>query len=310
MKIAIFGGGGFIGSTIADRLLLDGHRLRVFERPRVPPYREFTDREKVEWMTGDFTSTHDVAEAIDGVDVVLHLISTTLPKSSNDDPVYDVQSNVVATLQLLNIMVAKGVKKIVFISSGGTVYGNPCYLPIDEKHPTEPLVSYGITKLTIEKYLLMYQALHGIKANILRVSNPFGDRQRVETAQGAVAAFLSRALRGMPIEIWGDGSVARDYLYVSDVAEAFALAIAYDGNRSVFNISSGTATSLNDVIDLIERITGLTMEKIFKPGRAFDVPLSVLANTLANRELGWSPKVGLEEGIRRTAEYMRRSIAG
>lgn len=310
MKIAIFGGGGFIGSAIADRLLLDGHRLRVFERPRVPPYREFTDREEVEWMTGDFTSTHDVGAAIDGVDVVLHLVSTTLPKSSNDDPVYDVQSNVVGTLQLLNIMVAQGVKKIVFISSGGTVYGNPCYLPIDEKHPTEPLVSYGITKLTIEKYLLMYQALHGIKANILRVSNPFGDRQRVETAQGAVAAFLSRTLRGLPIEIWGDGSVARDYLYVSDVAEAFALAMAYDGERSVFNISSGIATSLTDVIGLVERITGLQVEKIFKPRRPFDVPLSVLANSLANRELGWSPKIGLEEGIRRTAEYMRRTIAG
>jgi UDP-glucose 4-epimerase len=308
MKIAIFGGGGFIGSTIADRLLLDGHDLRVFERPRVPPYREFAVQERVEWMTGDFMSAHDVAEVIDGVDIVLHLISTTLPKSSNDDPIFDVQSNLVATIQLLNIMVAKGVKKIVFISSGGTVYGNPCYLPIDEKHPTEPLVSYGITKLAIEKYLLMYQAMHGIKANILRVSNPFGDRQRVETAQGAVAAFLSRALRELPIEIWGDGSVARDYLYVSDVAEAFALAVAYDGAHSVFNISSGTGTSLNEVIHLIERVTGAPMQKSFRPGRPFDVPVSVLDNALARRELGWWPRISLEDGIVRTAAHMREAL--
>ena len=107
MKIIIFGGGGFIGSTIADRLLLDGHELRIFERPRVAPYRKFAESERVEWIAGDLSSTHDVSDAIRGVDVVLHLVWTTLPKSSNDDPIYDVQSNVVATLQMLNAMVAQ-----------------------------------------------------------------------------------------------------------------------------------------------------------------------------------------------------------
>ena len=308
MKIALFGGGGFIGSAIADRLLLEGHSLRIFERPRVEPYRKFLDTEDVTWLTGDLMSNHDVGAAVDGVDAVIHLVSTTLPKSSNDDPIYDVQSNLVATLQMLNLMVAKGVKKIVFISSGGTVYGNPCYLPIDEKHPTEPLVSYGITKLAIEKYLLMYQRLHGIKAVILRVSNPFGDRQRIETAQGAVAAFLSKALRSMPIEIWGDGSVQRDYLYIGDVADAFARAVAYDGPYSVFNISSGKGTSLNEVIRLIEQVTGASVEKSHQAGRAFDVPVSVLDNALAARELGWSPQVSLEDGIMRTAAYMRQAL--
>src|SRR6185295_11579396 len=206
MKIAIFGGGGFIGSAITDRLLRDKHAIRIFERPRVEPYRRFSGDEDVEWVAGDFMSIHDVSRTIDRVDVVLHLISTTLPRSSNDDMVYDVESNLVATLQLLGAMVAKRVHKIVFISSGGTVYGNPTYLPIDENHPTEPRVSYGVTKLAIEKYLLLHQNLYGIKANILRVANPFGQRQRVETAQGAVAAFLSKAMRGQPVEIWGDGT--------------------------------------------------------------------------------------------------------
>lgn len=118
MKVTIFGGGGFIGSAVADRFLLDGHQLRIFERPRVSPYRRFTASEQVEWIAGDFSSTHDVGDALNGVDVVLHLVSTTLPKGSNDDPIYDVQSNVVATLQMLNAMVVHQVPKIVFISSG------------------------------------------------------------------------------------------------------------------------------------------------------------------------------------------------
>jgi len=308
MKIVIFGGGGFIGSTIADRLLRDGHALRIFERPRVPPYREFHDGESVEWMTGDFGSLHDINTALDGVDAVLHLVSTTLPKSSNDDPVYDVQSNLVSTLQLLNAMEARHVRRIVFISSGGTVYGTPQYLPVDEKHPTEPQVSYGITKLAIEKYLQLYQAQHGIKATILRVANPYGERQRIETAQGAIAVFTSRALRGLPIEIWGDGSVMRDYLYVSDVAEAFALALGYDGPETVFNISSGTGISLKDMVAILARSIGREIVLDYRPGRPFDVPVSILCNALALRELGWAPQVSLEHGIHKTVDWMRKGL--
>lgn len=305
MRVTLFGGGGFIGSAIADRLLLDGHVLRIFERPRVEPYRRFDPHEHVEWVTGDLLSVHDVVEAVDGADVVFHLVSTTLPKSSNDDPIYDVQTNLVASLQMLNAMAARKVPKIVFISSGGTVYGKPVYLPIDESHPTEPLVSYGITKLAIEKYLLMYERLYGIKAVILRVANPYGERQRVETAQGAVGVFIDRALKGLPIEVWGDGSVTRDYLHISDVAEAFALAIEYKGDKSVFNISSGIGTSLNELIDTIERVLGRDIVRQFSPSRPFDVPVSILANSLARRELGWELKVGLEEGIVRTLEWKR-----
>jgi UDP-glucose 4-epimerase len=304
--VTIFGGGGFIGSAIADRLLLDGHQLRIFERPRVEPYRKFDAHEHVEWMTGDLLSIHDLTTAIDGADVVFHLVSTTLPKSSNDDPIYDVQTNLVATLQMLNAMVARKVPKIVFISSGGTIYGKPVYLPIDERHPTEPQVSYGITKLAIEKYLLMYERLYGIKAVILRVANPYGRRQRVETAQGAVGVFIDRALKGLPLEIWGDGSVTRDYLYISDVAEAFAHAMEYGGERSVFNVSSGNGTSLNELIDLIERALDREIVRHYSPGRPFDVPVSVLDNTLAQRELAWHPQVGLEEGIAKTVDWMRQ----
>lgn len=306
MKVVIFGGGGFIGSAITDRLLKDGHAIRVFERPRVTPYRTFLDCEQVEWITGDLLSTHDVSEAIDGADVVLHLVSTTLPKNSNDDPIYDVQSNLVATLQMLNAMVQKKIPKIVFISSGGTVYGSPQYIPIDEKHPTEPHVSYGITKLAIEKYLLMYQRMHGLKAVILRVANPFGERQRVETAQGAVGVFLHKALCDETVEIWGDGSVTRDYIHISDVAEAFARAVAYEGQQAVFNISSGRGTSLNDLLGVIERVLGRAVQRSYLPSRPFDVPTSILSSDLARMELGWSPAVDLENGVSLTVKWLNQ----
>ena len=299
MRVAVLGGGGFIGSAIVDRLLTDGHAIRVFERPRIEPYRTFRPGEQVEWQTGDFGSLADVTRAVAGVDAVLHLIGTTLPGTSNLDTVYDVESNLVASLRLLRIMVDEGVSRIVFISSGGTVYGDPRYLPIDEAHPTEPRVSYGITKLAIEKYLLMYSRLHGMTVRILRVSNPFGERQRVETAQGAVAAFVRKAIRDEPLEIWGDGSVTRDYIHVTDVADAFARALVYDGAAQVFNISSGQGTSLNDLVGIIERVSGRPVARTYGPGRAFDVPVSVLDSSLARRELGWSPGISLEEGVAR-----------
>ena len=309
MNILIFGGGGFIGSTIADRLLLDGHNLRIFERPRVPPYRAFSQTENVEWVGGDLSSTHDVTSAMQGIDVVLHLVSTTLPKNSNDDPIYDVQSNVVATLQMLNAMVEAKVDRIVFISSGGTVYGRPAYVPIDEKHPTDPLVSYGITKLAIEKYLHMYTHLHGIQSVTLRVANPYGERQRVETAQGAVGVFLHNALRGKPIDIWGDGSTTRDYIHVSDVAEAFVQAVHYRGSANVFNVSSGVGTSLNELLAMLETTLGHPIERRHLPGRPFDVPVSVLSNTLARKELHWSPRVLMPAGLARTAQWMEQELA-
>jgi UDP-glucose 4-epimerase len=205
-------------------------------------------------------------------------------------------------------MVAHNVPKIVFISSGGTVYGNPVYLPIDEKHPTNPLVSYGITKLTIEKYLQMYSHLYGIKAITLRVANPYGERQRIETAQGAVGVFLNRALKNLPIEVWGDGSVARDYIHISDVAEAFVKALEYSGTKNCFNISSGSGTSLNDLVDMLEDVIGSALEVRYLPGRLFDVPISVLSNDLARAELKWTPSITIRDGIARTAEWMKGSM--
>ena len=304
MKCLIFGGGGFIGSAIVDRLLADGHQLRVFERPLVAPFRAFRSHESLEWRTGEMHNITHLEEALQGMDAVIHLVSSTLPKDSNEDPIYDVQSNVVTSLQLLNAMVRVGIRRIVFISSGGTVYGTPQITPIPEDHATHPLTSYGITKLTIEKYLFLYRELHGLSPVVLRVANPYGERQRVERAQGSVAVFLNRALTGQMIDIWGDGSIRRDYIHVGDVASAFSAALAYEGEHIVFNVGSGVATSLNELVQMIEQATGLIVQKRHLPGRSFDVPVSVLDIARARECLHWQPSTSFADGLVRTVNWL------
>ena len=306
MKCLIFGGGGFIGSAIVDRLLADGHQLRVFERPLVAPFRAFRSDEAIEWRTGEMHNVGHLEDALQGMDAVVHLVSSTLPKDSNEDPVFDVQSNVVTSLHLLNAMVRAQIHRIVFISSGGTVYGKPQITPIPEDHATHPLTSYGITKLAIEKYLFLYRELHGLRPVVLRVANPYGERQRVERAQGAVAVFLHRAMTGQAVDIWGDGSVRRDYIHVGDVASAFSAALTYEGEHTVFNIGSGVATSLNELVQMIEQATGLTVQRRHLPGRSFDVPVSVLDIGRARESLQWQPSTSFADGLSRTVDWLRR----
>ena len=177
-RVLITGGAGFIGSHLAEALLAQGHEVRIFDRPHIQIPAELKECHGIEWMQGDFLSVADIQAAVDGVELIFHLVSTTLPKNSNDDPGYDVGTNVIGSLHLLDAAVRLGIRKIVFISSGGTIYGIPGQIPIPETHPTDPLVSYGISKLAIEKYLKLYHELHGLDYAVLRVANPYGERQR------------------------------------------------------------------------------------------------------------------------------------
>lgn len=306
MRCLVLGGGGFLGSHLCDALLAAGHAVRVFDRPNLVRYRSFNSDEKIEWIEGDFVDREQVAKALSGCDVVYHLISTTLPRSSNDNPVYDIESNVVSTLHLLEAAKRHKVAKFVFCSSGGTIYGVPQENPpIKESHPTEPICSYGIGKLAIEKYLHLFHLLHGIDYCIFRLANPYGERQRPATAQGAVAVFLDKALRNETIEIWGDGSVIRDYLYVGDAVSALTRALTYEGRRGIFNIGSGSGLSLNDILGAIEDLIGSPVRTTYLPGRAFDVPVSVLDISNASEHLDWRPKVSFVEGLSRTAQWLR-----
>lgn len=304
MKYVILGGGGFIGSSIASRLLRDGHHVRIFDRTDNSLARGIPASERLEWVVGNVFDLAEVSAAIKGTDIIVHSVSSTLPKTSDDDPIFDVQSNLVGTLHILNAASKSGIKRIVFLSSGGTVYGNPAYIPVDEDHPTNPLVSYGITKLAIEKYLALYQNKYGIRTISLRVSNPYGEWQKSGRGQGAVGVFLESALAQNPIAIWGDGNVVRDFIYIGDVADAVVRSINYSGNFKVFNISSGVGTSLNMLLSIIGGVLNVPLNIRYGENRIFDVPINILSNQLAVQELGWKPSVPLSEGVRRTAKWM------
>ena len=301
----VLGGAGFIGSHLAEALLAAGHRVKVFDRPHVDRLPELASKGAVETFTGDFVNPRALAPALRGTEVVFHLISTTLPKSSNDNPEYDLESNVLGTLRLLTLCKEQKVRKLVFVSSGGTVYGIPRQLPIDEEHPTSPICSYGIHKLAIEKYLYLAQRTAGLDYCIVRPANLYGPRQRLDIAQGAVAVFLDRALKGEAIEIWGDGSVVRDYLYVGDAVEALVKAAAFGGEPRIFNIGSGVGASLNELVGEIRKLTGRTVKVQYSEARSVDVPANVLDCSRARRHLQWSARTPFAEGLRRTYEWMR-----
>jgi UDP-glucose 4-epimerase len=305
MRCLVLGGAGFIGSHIVDGLIARGHRVRIFDLPRISTSNLEKSIGSVEIFSGDFGNVNDIAPALEDVDVVIHLVCTTLPGPSNENPAYDVESNVIGTLNLLKQAVAQGVRKIVFSSSGGTVYGIPHGLPIAETHSTNPTCSYGITKLTIEKYLALFHQLYNLDYTILRLANPYGERQRINGVQGAVTVFMGKTFLRQPIEIWGDGSVARDYFYISDLVSAFAAAIEPKTPSKIYNISGGIAYSLNDIVSVIRRVAGVEPEVRYTPARKLDVPVNCLDIELAKRELGWQPQIALEEGVARTWEWLK-----
>lgn len=306
MQCLVLGGRGFIGSHLVDALLAQGHRVRCFDRPHVVPLGEVRQlaNPNFELYEGDLLSEADISEALVDCDICFHLVSTTLPKSSNADPAFDVESNVLATVRLLSHAVKSGLKKIIFVSSGGTVYGVPVQLPIPETHPTDPVCSYGISKLSIEKYLDLFHRLHELDFAILRIANPFGERQRTHASQGAIAVFLGKVMRGERVDIWGDGSVVRDYIHIADVVDALTLSMGNTRGERIFNIGAGQGHSLNEVLSAIEKVTGHRANRRYLPGRPFDVPASVLCTARAKKHLGWFPKVGFEQGLERFSHWL------
>lgn len=304
MKCLVLGGGGFLGSHLSEALLAQGYAVRIFDRPNLRRFKSFQSDSGLEWFEGDFINREHVAQAVCGCDVIYHLVSTTLPRSSNENPAYDVETNVIGTLHLLEAARKFGIRKFIFVSSGGTIYGIPQETPIKETHPTEPICSYGIGKLAIEKYLNLFRLLHGMDYCVLRLANPFGERQRIAAEQGAVSVFLDKALRNEEIAIWGDGSVVRDYFYVGDAVSAMTKALAYKGSAGVFNIGSGTGQSLNQILDAIEALLGTSIKRTYLPARAFDVPASVLDISRAAELLNWRPETTFAEGLSRTARWL------
>jgi UDP-glucose 4-epimerase len=297
MRCLVLGGAGFIGSHLVDALLEQGHEVRVFDLPNVNTRNLVHCEDRIEFCGGDFYNEKELAPALKGVDTVVHLVCATLPGSSNENPAYDVECNVVGSLNLLEEAVRSGVKKVIFASSGGTVYGIPTVLPIPETHETNPICSYGITKLTIEKYLGLYHHLKKLDYVVLRFGNPYGPRQKTDSSQGAIAVFLGRLLGKKPITIWGDGSAARDYFHISDLVAAFVRVIQMDTKSKIYNISGGRAYSLNEILTVLREVTGEDARVEYVEGRKLDVPINCLDIRRARQELGWSPRIEIRAGV-------------
>lgn len=300
MRVLILGGNGFIGSHVVDALLAAGHQPRIYDRSNCR-YRPRLDG--VEYILGRLEDTYLLSEALTDVDVVFHGISTTVPSTSNADPIADVQSNLIGTLNLLSAMADKGIRRIIYLSSGGTVYGNTAVDFINEEHPLKPICSYGVVKVAVENYLFMHQELYGLKPIILRASNPYGERQGRSGVQGVVGTILNTISRDQPIEIWGDGSIVRDFIYVGDLALACLKAI--EGNQcGIFNIGSGLGYSIREVIENAQKISKKQINTIYKPPRRFDVSRVVLDISKATSILSWRPSVTLPLGIDRTWKWL------
>ena len=308
MNCVVFGGAGFLGSHLVDSLVVRGHRVRVFDIPNIEKENLARSMERIEIVQGNFQNVKDVSLALEGMDVAVNFVCSTLPDSSNKNPAYDVESNVIGNIVLLEKALETGLGKMVFVSSGGAVYGVPEKIPVSEDHRTEPLCSYGITKLAVEKYLRLFKYLHGLDYTVLRLGNPYGERQRIKGVQGAVAVFLGKIFNDSTIEIWGDGSVSRDFMYIEDTVDAFVRVIEENPPSNVYNIGSGKSCSINRLLELMAQVTGRKPRIEYRPSRKFDIPEIALDIRRAEKELGWKPRMSLEEGISKTWEWIAKML--
>ncbi len=308
VRCLVLGGGGFIGANLCLALARRGARVQAFDRSwkMCAPFKNVT------WISGPFEDQSAVARAIEGNSIVFHLIGAGLPASSNKDPCADLSGSTINTLKMLDICRESGIRRVIFASSGGTVYGIPKSVPVCEDHSTEPICAYGISKLATEKYLSLYKHLHDLDYMVLRIANPYGRYQMPGKKQGVVAAIIASALNGAPLEFWGTGSVVRDFIHIDDVVEAMIASIFYEGAVRVFNVGSGIGRSINEVAADIERLilNPNTTRRVYREARPADVPINILDIGLIRREMNWFPKVDWQEGLKDTADWLRNFMAG
>lgn len=303
MRCAVLGGAGFLGRHIGRAMAAEG--MAVWSVDRVLP-----EPGSAPWLAGAVEADcFDLAawwDAVGSADVIVHLASSTVPATASEDPVQDAQVNLVGTLRLLQALRQRNARpRLLFASSGGAVYGRPQFVPLAESHPTMPMGAYGATKLAIEHHLRIEESQHGLPCRILRLSNPYGEWQRPHGVQGVIAVFAHRALHGQPLDVWGDGSVVRDFVYAADVGSAFVNAVRHEGPSRIFNIGGGTGHSVNDIISTLEGLLGQTVERRVFPARPFDPPVNVLDIERARDELGWAPTMAFEEGVSMSVQWLR-----
>ena len=307
MNILILGASGFIGTNLTMKLVenLDNHITLIDKR-----IDYFSDIKKfnfsnVEIKESSLDEDMDF-RILEGQDVVYHLVSTNVPTTSNQHISQDIQANVLFSSNLFEACVKYDVKKVVFISSGGTVYGKEGSCPLSENTPTNPISSYGLQKIMIEKLLYLYSYMYGLDYRIIRLANPYGPYQRPNGVLGVVTTFTYKALKGEEVQVYGDGSVIRDFIYIDDAVKGILNIVEGENKHRTFNLGCGYGTSIKEVLETIEKALGLKMNIVYKEGRAVDVPVNYLDIRRYEKYYGKLNFVSLEEGVKKTAEFMKQ----
>jgi UDP-glucose 4-epimerase len=304
LRILVTGGAGFIGSHVVDRFVELGHELAVLDDLSTG-FREYL-HPKAQFFHGDLADAAAVDRCIGAFkpDLVDHHAAQIDVRKSVSDPVWDARVNILGSLGLLQACTRHGVKKVIYASTGGALYGEGRRLPATEEHPVNPESPYGVSKHTVEHYLYLWKLLHGLDHTVLRYPNVYGPRQNPHGEAGVNAIFIGLMLEGKRPRIFGDGNAVRDYLYVSDVVDGNALALE-KGSGEVLNLGTGIGTSLNDIWRELKALLGFREDAIHDAPRPGEVQRIYLDASRAQRVLGWTPKVSFTEGLRRTVEWSR-----
>ena len=303
MKVMVTGGAGFIGSHLVDALIAQGYEVAIVDdlstgrRQNLNPAARFYHLD-----IGD-PALAEVFER-ERPDIVNHHAAQTSVHISVNEPKRDAEINTLGSLSLIENCRRFGVQKMIYISSGGAVYGEPVYLPCDEDHPINPLCPYGVSKHVFEHYLYLYRQLYGLNYTVLRYANIYGPRQDPYGEAGVVAIFALQMLEDRPVTINGSGEQQRDFVYVEDVVRC-NLAALERGDGQTYNVGCGQGTTVNQIFARLKTITGYKGEPHYGPPKAGETFIIYLDATRAKCELGWEPGVGLEEGLARTVEYFR-----
>jgi UDP-glucose 4-epimerase len=306
MRILVTGGAGFIASHIAELYLQEGHQVAIVDD--LSQGQEKNIPQGAHFYRLDILDPHlEEVFSRERPEVVNHHAAQIDVRKSITDPAVDAKINILGTLSLLKWAQRLGTRQVIFASSGGTIYGEEGTFPFSEGVPPRPKSPYGLSKYVGECYLELYRALFGLDSVILRYSNVYGPRQDPMGEAGVVAIFSQNILNGKPVTVFGDGTQTRDYVFVSDVAEANLLALKVKGSH-VLNIATQMETSVNELIHLLEDFLTQPLARIDAPARPGELQRSCLAISLAQATLGWRPRVGLQEGLQETFRWFQQAL--
>ncbi len=305
MKVLVLGGDGFLGSHFVDQAAALGHEVTVFDHfPYLVSKNLEHQRGKIRFVSGDFANRNDLSTVLEGQDIVYHFICVTNPSESWNDPFIEIDENLRNSIKFFELAVCKGVRKIVFPSSGGTVYG-PQKKPVDENVVPRPLSPYGITKLATEHFLRYFHKHSGIQADIYRIGNPYGPRQPIQRAQGVIAVWMRDILRGSKIQVYGDHSTLRDYIYIKDVAYLMTHSLNNLDSSDVYNIGTGVGTSIISLLEIFQSVVDVPFRYYIHPRRPLDNPSIVLDSSKLSAQFHGFKFRELEDKLSETWNYFK-----